>query len=99
MITKKKVQKDNTVKIRFELPAETAEQSIAIVGDFNEWDETKDLMKLNKKGGYWTKTLTFDQENEVQFRYLIDGKTWDNDADADRYVPNGFGTENAVLNL
>ncbi|HMB89421.1 MAG TPA: isoamylase early set domain-containing protein [Rhodothermales bacterium] len=99
MITKKNVQKGDAVKIRFQLPAEHAQQSVAIVGNFNDWDETKDLMKLSKKDGTWSRTLTLEPGREVQFRYLIDGSQWYNDEDADRYLANAFGTENAVLVL
>ena len=97
MIIKKKVTKNNAVKVTFQLPADAAEESVALVGDFNNWDETKDLMKLNKKNGHWSKTLTFEPGMEVQFRYLIDGSRWQNEAEADRFIANDFGTENAVL--
>jgi 1,4-alpha-glucan branching enzyme len=97
MITKKKTQKSDAVKVSFRLPAETAEKSVAVVGDFNNWDKNKGRMRLDKKSGYWSKTITLDRGSEVQFRYLIDGDQWRNDEDADRYLVNDFGTENAVL--
>lgn len=99
MITKKNVQKGKAIQVRFQLPAEAARQSVAIVGNFNGWDETKDQMKHSKKNGTWSKTLTLEPGEEVQFRYLIDGSQWLNDEDADRYLANAFGTENAVLVL
>lgn len=97
MIEKTIVPKKKAVKVTFRLPADVAETGIAIVGDFNNWDDKKDLMKRDKKNGHWGKTLTFDLGSEVQFRYLIDGSLWVNDGDADRYEANEFGTENAVI--
>ena len=95
----KKTSKNNAVKVTFQLPEAIAEKSVAVVGDFNAWDETKGEMKRGRKNGYWRKTLTFEAGQDLQFRYLIDGRQWRNDEQADRYVANGFGTENGVLIL
>ena len=34
-----------------------------------------------------------------RFRYLLDGHRWENDWDADAYVPNGFGSDDSVVDL
>ena len=34
---------------------------------------------------------------EYQFRYLVDGREWYNDPQADAYVPGGHGSENGVV--
>ncbi|MDF5410084.1 isoamylase early set domain-containing protein, partial [Vibrio parahaemolyticus] len=33
----------------------------------------------------------------VQFRYLLDDAKWENDPQADAYVPNAFGSDNSVV--
>jgi hypothetical protein len=34
---------------------------------------------------------------DYEFRYLLDGVTWENDLQADRYVPNVYGSENSAV--
>jgi hypothetical protein len=34
---------------------------------------------------------------EYRFKYLIDGKRWENDWHADRYEPNIYGTDDSVV--
>lgn len=45
----------------------------------------------------WGLTLTLDPEREYQFRYLVNGTSWQNDAAADKYVPNAYGDDNSVV--
>ncbi|MEF1190562.1 isoamylase early set domain-containing protein, partial [Vibrio parahaemolyticus] len=37
------------------------------------------------------------KEQHIQFRYLLDEVEWENDPQADAYVPNGFGSDNSVV--
>lgn len=97
MIKTTKKAKDGMVKVTFQLPADAARQSVAIVGDFNGWDAQKDPMKLNKKNRTWSKTLQLEAGREYQFRYFIDGSQWQNEEQATRQVPNPYGTTNAVI--
>jgi hypothetical protein len=34
---------------------------------------------------------------EYKFRYLIDDSRWENDWNADRYIPNSFGSEDSLV--
>ncbi len=82
----------------FRLPKEAAPkaQKVTIVGDFNNWDkETTCLQKVNN--GDFTITLELDPGKEYRFRYLIDGKIWENDWRADKYVKNPYGIEDSVV--
>jgi hypothetical protein len=36
-------------------------------------------------------------DKEFQFKYLIDGNTWVNDDQADKYVPNNIDGDNSVV--
>jgi 1,4-alpha-glucan branching enzyme len=83
-------------KVTFELPQgiEDAE-NVYLVGDFNNWDER--ATKMDKKGKRFTITLDLEPNREYQYRYLVNGKDWHNDWEADRYVPNPFSGDNSVV--
>lgn len=102
MSFKKQTLKSRPVcKVTFRVPKEAAKdaKSIFIVGDFNEWDETATPMKPLKNGDF-TAILELDtSKTEYQFRYLYDGRTWENDWEADAYIKNDAGTENSVIRL
>ena len=53
-------------------------------------------MKKLKDGTFKT-TIDLEAGKEYQFKYLIDGKVWENDWSADKYVPNEFTSENSVV--
>lgn len=99
MIQKKTSARGKSVKVIFELPADAAQESVSVVGDFNDWDVSKDPMKLDKKKGVWTKSVSLKPNNSYQFRYYIDGREWRNDDQADRYVSNEFASENGVVEV
>lgn len=70
-----------------------------VVGEFNNWDSFSTPMKKLKTGAFTT-TLDLEKGREYQFRYLLDNKIWENDGDADKYVPTPFGDcENSVVAL
>jgi 1,4-alpha-glucan branching enzyme len=95
---KKKENKTN-VRVTFELPGDVAEESAAVVGDFNDWDASEGEMDYIKTRDVWKKGVSFDHGATVEFRYLIDGSNWVNDADADRYVANEYFEDNCVIDL
>ena len=73
--------------------AETAH----LVGDFNGWETTANPMRKLKDGTFTAK-VNLKAGEEYPFRYLIDGETWENDPEADRYVPSPYpGNENSVV--
>ncbi len=50
------------------------------------------------KTGDYKVTLDLSVGQEYQFRYLIDGHVWVNDAEADKHTPAGLGSEeNSVV--
>lgn len=70
-----------------------------VVGEFNNWDIFSTPMKKLKKGAF-TATLDLEKGREYQFRYLLDKKKWENDANADRFEVTPFGdSENSVIAL
>jgi 1,4-alpha-glucan branching enzyme len=100
MSLEKKYLKSRPVgKVTFRLPHAAAPeaQSVFLVGDFNEW--RKDATPMTRlKSGEFKVALELEPGREYCFRYLIEGDTWENDWEADRYVPSGIaGEENSVV--
>ncbi|MFH1119716.1 MAG: isoamylase early set domain-containing protein [Bacteroidota bacterium] len=88
-------------KVSFKLTKDQVNDAgkVNLVGDFNNWSETSDEMKPLKDGSF-SQTLELESGREYQFRYLVDGATWINDDEADRYVNSGLGdSENAVISI
>jgi 1,4-alpha-glucan branching enzyme len=98
MIDKQATSNGKSVKVTFELPADVAEKSVAVVGDFNEWSESKHKMKLDKKKGVWTKSISL-KPGTYRFRYFVDESQWRNDEQADRYESSPYFSENGVIEL
>ena len=97
MITKKFTPKRTTCKVTFSFPATSASTSVAVVGDFNNWDPKAGEMKL--KGDAYTLTVSVKPNTEAKFKYYVDGANWANDEAADTFVANEFGTEDSVLQV
>ncbi|MEX0685876.1 MAG: isoamylase early set domain-containing protein [Balneolales bacterium] len=97
MIEKVFTPKRTICKVTFKLPEHMASNKVALVGDFNEWDPTKNLLK--KSGDTWQTTLRLNPDTEYKFRYFIDDHKWANDDTADGSIANTFGTEDSILNV
>lgn len=95
MIQKTSTPKKTIVKVTFKLPADAAQQSAAVVGEFNNWDPTAN--PLEKKNGGWETELKLKPNAEYQFRYFVDGGIWLNDDAADKEVANEHGSTNSVV--
>lgn len=94
MLKKRFFKTKDEVEVTFEWPQDN-ETSVAIAGDFNNWEATP--LKLNKKNKAFTLKLRLAKDSSFQFRYLIDGENWVNDDSADDYVRNSFGTDNSLV--
>ena len=99
-IKKQYLKSKNVCKVTFKIPKETAKdfKNASVVGDFNHWNHKKHKMKKLKTDGSFSLLVEFEKGHEYQFRYLLDGKDWANDTDADKHVTTYFGdSENSVL--
>jgi 1,4-alpha-glucan branching enzyme len=97
MIEKRQFLKTKPVcKVTFKLKSKA--ENVALVGDFNGWNESSTPMKKSKDGSF---SVSVDMESgrEQQFRYLVDGFQWLNDEAADKYVITPLGSENSVIIL
>ncbi|SRR5258707_11989716 len=84
-------------KVTFSVPAtvEEAPESVYVVGDFNNWDAQ--ATPMDKKSGKFAVTVDLDLNREYQYRYLVNGHNWLTDGEADKYAPNPYSGDNAVV--
>jgi 1,4-alpha-glucan branching enzyme len=101
MITKQFMKAKPVCKATFTLPVEVAPeaQTIQVLGEFNNWDPSTGIEMKKQKNGFFKATVELEAGKEYQFRYLVDGNTWINDQEADKYVPTQFGSENSVISV
>lgn len=86
-------------KVTFSLPEGAAvnAKSVSLVGDFNEWSPDTNPMKKNRNGSF-SVTVELETGKSYHYRYLIDSSHWENDWEADAYVPTEFGdSENSIV--
>ncbi|PIE56179.1 MAG: glycoside hydrolase [Desulfobulbus propionicus] len=67
-----------------------------LAGSFNEWSTEAVPMKRLKDGSF-SITISLQAGASYQYRYILDKSVWVNDPDADGYVANQYGEENAVV--
>lgn len=85
-----------TCTVTFILPREADARSAYVVGDFNNWLKDATPMSRNEDGT-WIAAVTLEAGHEYQYRYFINGTTWYNDPQADRYMAHPYGGENSVV--
>jgi 1,4-alpha-glucan branching enzyme len=96
-IKKQFLKTKNICKVTFTVPAENAE-SVAVLGDFNNWDPKANTLKKLKNGTF-KGVFDIEKDSSYEFRYLIDN-TYINDEQADSYKWNDYANaENSVLSL
>ncbi|MBP5519068.1 MAG: isoamylase early set domain-containing protein [Treponema sp.] len=100
MSLKKSFSKDKkTCKVTFTVPKEALQgaKTVNLAGDFNSWSSTDTPLTLGKDGNF-SVTLELPADREYQFRYLLDGCRWENDWQADKYIPAPFSNaDNSVV--
>ena len=85
-----------TVFVRLVLLQPVA-QSVSVAGDFNGWDPTQTKLERSD-GGVWTATIPL-KPGRYQYMFVIDGKQWIADPLAAEETTDGFGAQNAVLDV
>ena len=99
MITKNYTKTGKVCRVTFRHTPSEEIQQVRLLGEFNEWgSQSTDLLKKRKDGSF-SITLSIDAGKDYRFRYLLDNSTWENDEQADKYVHNIFGSEDAVISL
>lgn len=72
-------------------------QSVSVAGDFNGWNPGQTKLERSE-GGMWTATIPL-KPGRYQYMFVIDGKQWIADPLAGEASGDGFGSENAVLDV
>ena len=96
MLKKTYSKSGQVCRATFKLPADVSAQNAALLGEFNEWNPATHPMKKLKDGSF-SITISLKPDQTYRFRYLLDGKKWENDWSADAYIPNEFGTEDSLI--
>jgi 1,4-alpha-glucan branching enzyme len=97
-IKKQFLKSKSICKVSFRVDAKDAKgaKNIQVLGDFNQWNQSSIFMKELKSGDF-SQTISLEQGKDYQFRYLINGKHWVNDAEADAKTSNEFNELNDVV--
>ncbi len=85
------------VAVRFEVAAPGARR-VELVGSFNDWRPGEIVLDGPDAAGRWTATVELPAGRH-EYLFLVDGKQWVTDPRAAAYRPDGFGRENALLEL
>ena len=72
-------------------------QSVSVAGDFNGWNPAQTPLERSD-GGVWTATIPL-KPGRYQYMFVIDGKQWIADPLAAEEATDGFGAQNAVLDV
>jgi 1,4-alpha-glucan branching enzyme len=99
-VKKQYLKSKGACRVTFRLPKAAAPEAkvVTLVGDFNNWNETEAQMKKLKNGDFKI-TLELSEDREYKYRYLIDSSRWENDWQADSYVPNPFGCDDSLVKV
>jgi hypothetical protein len=85
---KKAAAAKSVKKVTFALPKEAVVKvkTVALVGDFNNWAIEKGIALTKQKDGSFKTTVELESGKEYQYRFLLNGETWENAWDAPKYV-------------
>jgi Carbohydrate-binding module 48 (Isoamylase N-terminal domain) len=72
-------------------------RSVSVAGDFNGWNPGQTKLERSE-GGMWTVTIAL-KPGRYQYMFVIDGKQWIADPFATDDAGDGFGSQNAVLDV
>jgi len=72
--------------------------TVAIAGDFNGWNPQTNILEDPEGDGIWTGTLKLEP-GRYEYMFVLDGEKWFPDPNALRYVKDGFGNKNAILEI
>lgn len=85
------------MRVHFQIHAPGA-QRVELVGDFNHWTPGVIQLQGPDASGHWTADVDLP-EGRYEYQFLVNGKTWVTDPDAPTHRSDGFGRENAVVEV
>ena len=88
-----------SAEVQFSLKiCDSKAHTVAIAGDFNGWNPQANLLEDPEGDGLWTGTLKLEP-GRYEYMFVLDGEKWFPDPNALRYVKDGFGNRNAILEI
>ena len=88
-----------SAEVQFSLRiADSKAHTVAIAGDFNGWNPQANPLEDPDGDGIWTGTLKLEP-GKYEYMFVLDGEKWLPDPNALRYVKDGFGSKNAILEI
>jgi hypothetical protein len=72
--------------------------SVALVGDFNDWDAAATPMRRAAGNGVWSVTVPL-APGRYRYSFLLDGSRWEPDPEAPRALDDDFGRPNSVVTV
>lgn len=88
------VETANAVRFDLQLPNDAKE--VALVGDFNGWDENATPMLRRGEDGTWSARVSLPPGRHV-YAFVIDGQQWLVDPLAPQVPDEGYGPANALI--
>lgn len=85
---------DNATKLTFAVADSGV--PVALVSDLTAWDPSVHPM-VKRSNGTRSVAVVVPTGTAVRFRYAYANGRYDNDAEADRFEPSGYGPDNCVV--
>lgn len=73
-------------------------ESVAVAGDFSDWEPIQLSRQTINGEVAWTGIVPLPR-GQHRYMFVKDGERWATDPLAGRYIDDGFGNKNAVINL
>ena len=89
-------RQEQTVTVTMNLHAPEAHQ-VAVAGTFNKWKADANVL-TKQENGVWTISIPL-KPGEYSYMFIVDGKAWVTDPNAETYSDDGFGNKNAVMRV
>ncbi len=88
-----------SAEVQFSLRiSDSKAHTVAIAGDFNQWNFQSNCLEDPDGDGIWTATLKLPP-GRYEYMFVLDGEEWVPDPNANKFVKDGFGNMNAILEI
>jgi hypothetical protein len=88
---------NGVILVTFEFRAGLSTERVALCGDFNDWATDAHVLEPGR-GRDRALSLALPL-GRYEFRYLLDGRIWTNDPQADDHIRSPYGGLNSVVDL
>lgn len=95
MLAKRFFKTKNEVEVTFEVDRPDL-KSVDLCADAFGWEPIA-LKRADRGKGPFRLKVRLPRDNTVQFRYIFNQVTWENDEAADDYWPNDRGSDNSIV--